>query len=73
MTTMVKFFPGDGTEQMVEVLHLAGSFARGPDGACAFCHGDPCNESPVEGSLIAEFYGRNPHAETCPMCDGRPS
>lgn len=48
-------------------------FARGPDGTCALCHGDPCNESSPAESLIALWWAANPHADTCPVCDGRPT
>lgn len=48
-------------------------FMRGPGGSCAFCKGDPCNEFPKKGSVISRFYEENPLADTCPVCDGRPT
>lgn len=30
---------------VLDVTHYA-EFLRGPDGTCAFCHGDPCAERP---------------------------
>lgn len=56
-----------------DVTHVADGYARGPGGACAFCHGDPCNERPVPDSAIARFYADNPGASTCPCCEGRPT
>ncbi len=59
--------------ELVEVCSI-GEFARGPDGLCAFCHGDPCNERPTEEDTpIKRFYKENEWANTCPCCDGRPS
>lgn len=49
------------------------------EGTCAFCLGDPCAEVPAQAKanererLINEFYRHNPHAETCPVCSGRPT
>lgn len=68
----VPFYPGDGTEIHLDISHLA-DFPRGQDGTCAFCHADSLAESSPEDSEIAKFYARNPKAETCPMCDGRPT
>lgn len=69
----VPFLPGDGTEVEVEVAYLA-SFPCNQEGECAFCLGDPCaEEGKDKDTLIAAFWRRNPKAETCPMCDGRPS
>lgn len=48
-------------------------FARGLDGTCAFCQGDPCNEAKSIDTPISRFYAKNTHAETCPVCDGRPT
>lgn len=69
----VRFFPGDGTEATVEVSYIASDFPRGPGGTCAFCQGDPCAESSPPDSPIALYFSRNKRAETCPMCQGRPS
>lgn len=49
------------------------------DGTCAFCLGDPCAQTPADQKasdrerLINEYYLHNPHAVTCPVCDGRPT
>ncbi|HEY0820998.1 MAG TPA: hypothetical protein VGD46_19585 [Rhizobacter sp.] len=48
-------------------------YPRGPDGLCALCKGDPCNEESEPDSLIARWWAANPHASTCPVCDGRPT
>lgn len=62
---------GDGTEEvMLEVRYLVGGMPIGVDGACAFCHGDPCGEAEGE-SGIKSYMKRNPWAETCPVCEGR--
>jgi len=60
-----------------EVAYIA-EYARGPDGTCAFCHGDPCAEYPeqasVNGAAIYNYADeRNGRFETCPCCDGRPT
>lgn len=72
MRTVVTYYPGDGTEVELEVDHIS-DFPRGADGTCAFCQGDPCAEQEPPGYRIASYYERNPRAETCPMCDGRPT
>jgi hypothetical protein len=73
MTTVrVPYLPGDGTEQQLEVAYIA-EYPRGPGGTCAFCSGDPLGTRSPAGSLIAAYYRRNPTAETCPLCQGRPS
>lgn len=72
--TLVTFLPGDGTEHQLEVQYIASDGAKGPDGRCAFCHGDPCAEFSTSDTLIAQYFERNRSwATTCPMCDGRPS
>lgn len=64
---------GDGA-LMLQVAYFAGGVLRNAEGVCAFCEGDPCNEYlNTENSNIAEFYRQHPKAETCPMCDGRPT
>lgn len=71
--TLVNYLPGDGTEIPVDVEYLA-DFPRGTGGTCAFCHGDPCAERSAADTLIAQYFERNRSwAETCPMCDGRPT
>ena len=72
----VPFMIGDGTGTvMLKVKYISGGFPRDERSSCAFCHGDPCNESDKSDgtSLIALYYKRNKHAETCPCCDGRAS
>lgn len=71
--TIVDFLPGDGHQYQVDVKYIAYDFAKGQDGTCAFCHGDPLNEDGTPDTQIALYYERNPRAETCPMCLGRPS
>lgn len=70
----VPFLCGDGSEKvMLKVLYIADGFPRDAASYCAFCHGDPGNEAKVKGNLIAAYFKRNPRAETCPCCNGRPS
>jgi hypothetical protein len=57
----------------VPVTRIAGGFARGPGGLCAFCAGDACGEDSAPDSPIARFFAANPIAPSCPVCDGRPS
>jgi hypothetical protein len=68
----ISFRPGDGTEIMVEVAYL-GQGPKDARGRGAFCHGDPCAENGDPTTEIARYIARNPRAETCPMCEGRPS
>jgi hypothetical protein len=56
----------------IEVSYFA-EYPRSEDGTCALCLGDPCNDTPIEGSPISKFYKANPSACTCPVCNGRPS
>lgn len=59
--------------EMVEVSWVS-DYARGPDGRCAFCHGDSCAEKSGEDTPIGRYFKENEEwAETCPCCDGRPS
>ena len=70
----VRFCPGTGGEVTLPVSYItSGGVAKGPDGCCAFCKGDPCNENSSPDSPIARYYTDAPHAATCPFCDGRPS
>lgn len=57
-----------------EVAHI-GEFAKGPDGACAFCEGDPCNEYPEQhpNAAINKYVADGKFYDTCPCCDGRAS
>lgn len=72
---IVPFTPGNGHYYPVVIDYIAYDFPRSGDkhGTCAFCQGDPCNEDNKPGSLIARYYADTPHADTCPMCDGRPT
>ena len=65
-------FYGAGFAVMLDVSHIADGYARGIDGTCAFCHGDPCAEE-SKRSNIAKFYRLNRWADTCPCCKGRPT
>jgi hypothetical protein len=69
---LVPFFPGNGERVMLEVSYLA-DYPRGTDGTCAFCHGDPCGERSAPDTDIMKYWAENTWAETCPMCDGRPT
>jgi hypothetical protein len=69
---LLQLTTGDGTFEYVSVNYWA-QFPRWKDSTCAYCHGDPCNENSPPTSTIARYYARNPHAETCPVCDGRPT
>ena len=68
---LVIYYPGDGTVVQLDVAYIS-NFPRDTRGFCAFCHGDPCAED-EETSPIARYLDRNAHADTCPMCDGRPT
>lgn len=70
----VPFLTGYGDGQiLLEVDYFAGGFLRN-NGVCAFCLGDPCNEDhPGSESNIDMFYKSHSQAESCPMCEGRPS
>lgn len=72
MAKSIEYYPGDGTTEFVPVAYLA-DFPRGEDGTCAYCHADPLAERTPPHPRIADYYRRNPRAETCPMCDGRPT
>lgn len=72
MSVLIDFLPGDGTRVEVEVAYLA-DFPCNTRGFCAFCNADPCAEGNDETTLIAQYFARNPRAQACPMCDGRPS
>lgn len=66
---------GRGEEVWLDVIYHA-EFLRGPDGTCAFCHGDPCAERSAPDSLIARERAVAPSwapFETCPCCLGRPT
>jgi hypothetical protein len=59
----------------LDVIYFA-EYLRGPDGTCAFCHGDPCAEHSAPGALISRERAAAPSYapfETCPCCLGRPT
>lgn len=63
-------------EYLLPVAYITDDFARGPDGTCAFCEGDPCAEDPdsperIHEYMEGEFSGSRP--EHCPFCKGRPT
>jgi hypothetical protein len=86
----IEFITGDADDDTgwpgsvtLDVAYIS-EFPRGADGACAFCHGDPCAEYSPSDSPIARFFSRNRARainmgmiemmpETCPCCDGRPT
>lgn len=76
-TTNEVRFLGLGPEEfrniLLSVAYVANGYARGADGTCAFCHGDPFAERSPPDSLIARFYKVKPRATTCPVCEGRPT
>lgn len=62
---------GTGIEESVEVIYWA-RFLRGPDGTCAYCHGDPGAKRSGPESAIARFLARAADwAHCCPVCDGQ--
>jgi len=73
MISKVEFLPGDGTEIILDVAYIGEGVALDEHGDCAYCHGDPCNESGQPDIKIAGFYARNPKAPTCPNCFGKPT
>jgi len=73
MTTLMQFIPGNGHTYHCEVRYIARGGATGPDGACAFCKGDPCAEDGNPYSKIAHYFKHSMCAETCPFCGGAPS
>lgn len=70
---VVEFIAGDGRGgYQIEVAYLTGDMPRDPGGQCAFCHGDPCDETKTQ-EPIHTYWQNNPRAETCPACGGRAS
>jgi hypothetical protein len=65
----VKFYPGDGTHESIDVSYI-GAYAMNERGQCAYCNGDPGADSSGPDSRIAQYYKRNPHAVGCPLCRG---
>lgn len=72
-TYLVPFYVGDGRGPIFLTVTYVAEYLRGPDGLCAFCHGDPLAEESGPETLIGNFWARNPHQETCPCCSGRPA
>jgi hypothetical protein len=80
-TYPVPFLPGDGTDEvMLDVIYIAGDFARGYNGQCAYCEGDPWAETSGPDTRIWGYVNRAKEAAwrsnkdvACPMCEGRPS
>ncbi len=68
----MKFRLSRDEEVELEVTNFY-EYPRGTDGTCALCQGDPCNEHSPPDSNIAKFYANNTWADTCPVCDGRPT
>jgi hypothetical protein len=71
--TFLGLGPGDLQEIVLDVMYVAGGFARGPDGLCAFCHGDPCDEDSPKDSLIAKYFATAHSPSSCPVCEGMAS
>lgn len=70
----VPYYIGDGSGRMFLYVAVIAQFPRDGDHLCAFCHGDPCAEHSGPETNIGAYFERNPRsAETCPLCDGRPS
>lgn len=82
-SVLVQFLPGNGAEYMLPVIYIAADFARGPDGTCAFCLGDPCAERDdaperIQRYMNGDYFhndeweiGAFKHVEVCPFCEGR--
>lgn len=62
-----------GYECEVEYIN---EYARGPNGRCAFCNGDPCLEYPDRyGETAMKEYNKDTEGDwdTCPCCEGAPT
>jgi hypothetical protein len=75
---LVEFVPGGPDTYTLPVAYIADDFARGPDGTCAFCEGDPCAEDPASPERIHRYMAGNPEwpwwqPAHCPFCKGRPT
>ncbi|MBD9511592.1 hypothetical protein IB265_33080 [Ensifer sp. ENS10] len=57
-----------------EVSHIS-DYARGPDGTCAFCKGDPCLEDKESTGPTAmqQYDADGKWWDACPCCEGRPT
>ncbi len=62
----VRILLGDGQETEVEVSYFS-EFLRGPNGSCAFCDGD------IDGEVMRDYFATRKWAQSCPVCDGRPT
>lgn len=73
----IPFLPGDGSGAVLLQVRYAsfGGKLTGIDewGTCPYCHGDPCAEDSGPETLIGGYFQRNKYAETCPLCEGRPT
>lgn len=68
---LVPFMNGERGPVLLTVTYFS-DFLRGPDGTCAYCHGDPCAERSGPETLIGDWFARySAWAETCPCCGGR--
>ena len=70
-TSIISFYPGDGKCYEIEVVKISGGYARGVNGLCAFCDGDPGGEDSGRVAAIYAYYVRNKDAEFCPCCEGK--
>jgi hypothetical protein len=70
---LVQIVTGYGTDDVyfVPVSSFA-EFLRGTDkyGCCAFCKGDTWDDP---NTFIGQWFKAHPHADTCPVCQGRPT
>jgi hypothetical protein len=75
---LIKFY-GARTDKvyLLPVAYITDDFARGPDGTCAFCRGDPCAEDPRSPNRIHEYMAGEDWMISkpvhCPFCKGRPT
>lgn len=78
---IVRFLPGNGMHYDLPVRYIAADCAKGPDGRCAFCEGDPIAETDAAPQRICDYmaglFKGEPttwmRPESCPFCNGRPS
>ena len=68
---LLEIMLGDGKERHIEVAYFC-DFLRNMNGCCALCNSDSDNwDDPT--TVIGEFFENNKWAETCPVCQGRPT
>lgn len=71
--SIVEVITGYGSDDVyyVPVSHFA-EFIRGIDryGCCAFCKGEDWDNP---NTFIGDWFKRHPTADTCPVCQGRPT